>query len=459
MVFAKGIVEAKPVVHNERLTFSSQFATNMVCECFSGVTSESSTFVRQGPPSCFYSHVEIEWGDLAFYGIIATLLTSNLPGKVKGNMEQKARLIYGSTYAEGEISNMDLRWLIGMRLPDPHFFIEFGDSDEERFLLASPLEAGRAENEAKHCKVISLGEEKAIPVIVRLMEEHGVSTLILHPQTPIEIYEELEEKGINDIEVGKYPWYPKRMVKTEEEVNWILEVQGKIEEVLYLCFERLQRAEIQDGIVTESGAALTSEIMRKFIELELYQRDCASIDTIVSSGKQSAFPHKFGSGPLKAHVPIVFDIYPYSRTTGYFADMTRTGFKGKPTASVMWMYGIVLEGQKKGIAKVKAGADGYDIHKEIEDFFDRKGFRTDRKKGFGFTHGTGHGFDLRVHALHWISRHHEILEKGAVVTVEPGLYYPEEEAGIRIEDMVLVEENGCRNLTKFPKDLKSMVIA
>jgi Xaa-Pro aminopeptidase len=112
----------------------------------------------------------------------------------------------------------------------------------------------------------------------------------------------------------------------------------------------------------------------------------------------------------------------------------------------------VKDAQEEAITKIHDGADGARIHQGICDRFEAAGYRTGVVNGRmqGYFHGTGHGVGLDIHEAPRISRTGSLLQEGHIVTVEPGLYYPGLGA-IRIEDMVLVTKDGCRNLTQFPK--------
>jgi Xaa-Pro aminopeptidase len=115
----------------------------------------------------------------------------------------------------------------------------------------------------------------------------------------------------------------------------------------------------------------------------------------------------------------------------------------------------VLDAQEGCIAGVKHGVNGKILHDEIRANFEKQGYKTEPRKGkmVGYFHGTGHGVGLDIHEAPSIGGRDSVLETNAVVTVEPGLYYPGV-GGVRLEDMVLVTKSGCRNLTRFPKKLK-----
>jgi len=119
------------------------------------------------------------------------------------------------------------------------------------------------------------------------------------------------------------------------------------------------------------------------------------------------------------------------------------------------MYEAVEKSQARALALIRAGAEGDAIHREVQQVMENRGFTTGQVNGRlqGFFHGTGHGLGLEIHELPRISKQPATLRAGNVVTVEPGLYYPQV-GGVRLEDVVVVTETGCRNLTHFPKDLE-----
>jgi Xaa-Pro aminopeptidase len=185
------------------------------------------------------------------------------------------------------------------------------------------------------------------------------------------------------------------------------------------------------------------------------ERECVAQHTIVACGIQACDPHNQGSGPLYADQPIVFDVFPQSSRTRYFADMSRTVVKGRASDGMKRLYDAVREGQQWGVEQVRAGMDGKAIHEGICERFAARGFETGMRDGRmqGFFHGTGHGVGLDIHEAPRVGKVNHLLQAGEVVTIEPGLYYPAIGAA-RIEDMVLVTADGGVNLTRFPKDLE-----
>jgi len=162
---------------------------------------------------------------------------------------------------------------------------------------------------------------------------------------------------------------------------------------------------------------------------------------------------------LRAGLPIVLDIFPFDKVSRYWGDMTRTVVRGTPPPEVARMWDAVLEAQQAGLDAVKPGANGRDVHLACCETFKKHGFGSvtkgyrDIQSDARFIHGTGHGVGLEIHEFPRVGDIDVTLEVGDVVTVEPGLYDPRF-GGIRIEDLVVVTESGCRNLTTLPKTFR-----
>jgi len=165
---------------------------------------------------------------------------------------------------------------------------------------------------------------------------------------------------------------------------------------------------------------------------------------IVASGKRSAQPHGFATGKrIKSGDLVVIDfgaVY-----NGYCSDITRTSVVGKPTLKQRKIYRVVREAQKKAIKAIRAGKACFEIDRAARQYIEDRGF------GKYFIHNTGHGIGRKVHQAPKISkRNRRRLRKGMVITIEPGIYI-KGWGGVRIEDMVLVTQRGCKVLTKAHK--------
>jgi Xaa-Pro aminopeptidase len=364
--------------------------------------------------------------------------------------------------------------LSGFLAPDPVIFLRAAG---KRYLAVSALEYGRAEKEVPADELISFdeldltrlarelksGARAFAAATANLLKKFGAegSPVTVPPHFGVAYADELRARGIK-IEPDGRLFADLRRGKTQEEVSHIEEAQRALEEACAHAADVLEEAEIaSDGTLRWRGETLTSELLRSEIDVELLRRGCAAEEgTITAGGPQAADPHERGSGPLKAGETIILDIFPRSQTSRYYADMTRTFVKGEPDDELQNMYDAVLEAQETALSMIKAGVNGRDVHDKVSDILHEKGYKTgkhDQKPGEplteGFFHGTGHGVGLEVHEAPRVSTVDEKLRAGDVVTVEPGLYQPGL-GGVRIEDLVVVTESGCRNLTRFPKDFR-----
>ena len=206
------------------------------------------------------------------------------------------------------------------------------------------------------------------------------------------------------------------------------------------------------GRLIWNGEVLTSEILRGEIDLEMVKLGMLPTGTICAGGEQGSQPHNVGSGPLFANRPIVMDIFPRSAETGYWGDLTRTVVRGRAPEIVRKAYDAVLAARELGKSLIAVGADPAEIHRAAAASMEKAGFRTgqNEKSAFGFFHGLGHGVGLDIHESPRLSpRNANPLRGGEVVTVEPGLYYPEW-GGIRLEDLVYLSPgNGPQCLTEL----------
>ncbi len=344
--------------------------------------------------------------------------------------------------------------------PDSFIYLEVKG---ERLMVMSDLEMDRAKTQASVDRVLSYSEieRKAkkqgikdpttIDIVNIVLKEFKARRLLVPANFPFIYATRLQELGYS-LKPKRDPFYEQRVIKSTEEVRHIELSQRATEEAVTPAHDLLRRATIRDGELWCDGAVLTSERVKQLINVELMKRNCVAQHTIVAGGEQACDPHNEGSGPLPAHRSIIFDVFPRSATSRYFADMSRTVIRGTVSPELRRLYGAVKDAQEEAITKIKDGADGMKIHQDICSRFEKAGYKTGLVNGRmqGYFHGTGHGVGLDIHEAPRISRTGSLLQEGHVVTVEPGLYYPGLGA-VRIEDMVLVTKDGCRNLTNFPK--------
>ena len=234
------------------------------------------------------------------------------------------------------------------------------------------------------------------------------------------------------------------MNEIHEKVKYICDVQHAVEAAMQAVINYIY-----------SSHQPSSEQAHAIIDEVLTQHGCESPEYhIVAGGEQAVEPHEHGFGVLKSGVPIVIDIYPRSKETGYFADMTRTICIGDACDDIKKMYQTVYAAQQHAINMIKPGVLCADIQKAVENYFEDQGYRTygigtEFTFAEGFVHGVGHGVSDTLHDRPRIGRGtKDVLSIGDVITIEPGLYYKDIGA-VRIEDMFLVTQDGYDRLSNF----------
>jgi len=179
-------------------------------------------------------------------------------------------------------------------------------------------------------------------------------------------------------------------------------------------------------------------------------------ETILSQGRDAGVPHSRGdaSALLRPSVPLVLDIFPADRTSGYFFDTTRTFCIGPIPAELEAMHAEVLEAFERARDAVRPGQPASSYQALVCDFFEAKGhatLRSDPRTVSGYVHGLGHGVGLDIHEKPSFAlnpQNKDLIETGDIITIEPGLYYPDREIGIRIEDTFVVTETGVETLCR-----------
>lgn len=226
-----------------------------------------------------------------------------------------------------------------------------------------------------------------------------------------------------------------RIIKDADEVG-LLEKSAAIASAALLDV----LAQIKPGAV-ERDIALSLEIFMKRAGA-----DDKSFDFIVASGPHGALPHGKAGSRVLGHGELVTIDYG-AVYQGYHSDETVTVAVGEPDSRQKEIYGIVKDAHDLAMAAVRPGVTFKELDCAARDFIESKGY------GSYFGHGLGHGVGLEVHENPTVSFKSEgVVEAGMVFTIEPGIYIPDW-GGVRIEDTVLVETDGCRLLTKVPKEL------
>jgi len=374
-------------------------------------------------------------------------------------------------YADG-YKFPDVYHLTRFLAPDPIIAIEDGN---EIVIVASSLEEGRARKQSRATKVFNIDafggkdfmamgmsrEEMDANVIARFLASRGTKRVAVAPYFPIGMAERLRGLGI-ELEVAK-DLGERRRAKRPDEIEALQAAQRACEDAWAKGVDALRRTTVgKDRVLQLDGEPFTAERLRAVVEGRLLELGYASDGAIIAPGPQAADPHMIGTGPLHAGEPIVMDIFPQHKMTRYWADMTRTVSKGEPPAEIRKIYDVVKRAQDAGIEALRPGVTGREVHELVEDIIWKAGYDTLRpgqKKDpndptpRGFIHSTGHGVGLEIHEAPNIARSGTTpLLAGDVVTIEPGVYDPAI-GGVRLEDMLVITENGARNLTQAPREL------
>jgi Xaa-Pro aminopeptidase len=264
-----------------------------------------------------------------------------------------------------------------------------------------------------------------------------------------------------------------RRQKDDREIEAIARAQDVTEIVMRRACEMIGNAEvISDGMVFDGkeiqaaipgqlfsdGELLTSQLVRTKIDQWLLEFGFSNPESIVACGPQGGDCHEHGSGPLVTGKAIIVDIFPRDKATLYNGDCTRTVVHGHVPAKLERMHAAVLAAKAAAIEAIRPGITGHAVHEVTASVIKQHGFEmrlpidSDPSDFTAMTHGTGHGLGLEVHESPLLAENGVAILEGDVLTVEPGLYC-KSLGGIRVEDMVVVTADGCRNLNRLPQGL------
>jgi Xaa-Pro aminopeptidase len=364
--------------------------------------------------------------------------------------------MYADTFRSPE-----LRHEIPLGIPDP---ILYGEKNGEKHVVTHSMEGAR---------LAELGLFQ-----LHLLDELGVDELLASDPTPSQFRAEMALRGVkamgitsavvpegfplwlgdhlrgNGVEVtpDRDFFEDRRRVKTDSQLAGMRRAQRAAEAAMDACRELL-RTRVQNG-------GLTVEEVKSAMNVVFASHGTSADDFIVAPGAQGAVGHDMGSGPISAGVPIVVDIWPRDNESFVYCDMTRTFVVGEVPDQVREWHRLVKEALDRAISEIKDGASGKAIFDGTCELFEAAGEPTQRTKKAGealvdgFFHGLGHGVGLEVHEQPGLGQlSHKPLQTGDVVTVEPGLYR-KGYGGVRLEDLILVTDNGAENLTSYPYDLE-----
>ncbi len=351
------------------------------------------------------------------------------------NIERVSAILSDEHHGALITSDVSRRYLCGFQSSAGVILI----TGEKSYLLIDSRYFDKARERVKDCEVILL--DSVFEQLKELLIKHDIRRLSVESErmTLSELDRYREKLHFIDFDTTSAlsdRLNYMRVIKTPEEVEKIKAAQRIAEK----AYDRLV-SNIRVGMTEKQVAATLDYYMMG------YGADGLSFDTIAASGVNSASPHAVPTDkPLKKGEFLTLDFG--ALLDGYHSDMTRTLCVGRPTAKMEEVYNSVLQANLDAIDAVRP-----DICGKVVDSVARSTLNAFGGYEQYFGHGLGHGVGLEIHEAPTMSkRSTSMLKAGMIVTVEPGVYISGE-FGVRIEDMVLVTENGCENLTETSKRL------
>ncbi len=354
----------------------------------------------------------------------------------------------------------DMRYAIKARVTDPVLYLKTDDMSYV-FLDNREIDVFREENQNEFLEAVLVDRFTAearensddVPfahkLVYCILRKHGVfgDVIYVSGSFPLDLADYLRGKGAK-LHVTR-SLFPERELKTQEEEEFVRDSIMRTQKAFVAVEEILRESVIKGSHILFEGEILTTDYIKSVVDAIFLENNLLSVEgMIVSSGAHSSIPHHEGFGQVVPHAPIIVDLFPQDRLTGYFADMTRTYVKGQPTNEFRRMYSTVLEAQEKVIDIIAPGISAKEIYNITSKLILDKGYHVGDK---GFVHGVGHGLGLDVHEAPSLgSAGDDVLKIGHIITVEPGLYYSDY-GGVRIEDAVVVTKDGCNTLSNHPK--------
>jgi Xaa-Pro aminopeptidase len=373
-------------------------------------------------------------------------------------------LIYGDSFRSA-----DMRHAVPLGVPDPFLYAE---QNGARHVFANSMEGARLEElglfdvhlheEFGVDELIEAGlprREITAQLALRGVASVGIERAAVPENFPVWLADRLRATGVQ-LEVNQELFDDRRRAKTEAQLAGMRRAQRAAEAAMDACRELLRKAEIRGDELLLDGEQLTVERVKADMNIVFASHDTTADEYIVAPGAQGAVGHDMGSGPIRPSTPLIVDIFPRDNGSAVFTDMTRTFVVGDVPDEVREWHRLVREALDRAISEVRPGADPRAIFEGTCEIFEGAGEQTPRTKTpgeplvDGFFHGLGHGVGLEVHEQPGLGQiSDKKLVAGDVVTIEPGLYRAGY-GGVRLEDIVLVTEDGAEVLTDYPYDLE-----
>jgi Xaa-Pro aminopeptidase len=373
-------------------------------------------------------------------------------------------LIVGDT-----LRTPELRHEVALGIPDPFVYTE---KDGQRIVVVSAMEAMRIETlgagldvrptedfGADEIRRSGLGlHEAALRQTVQIVQGLGLERATVPAGFPLGHADALRAAGVELI-VDQGLFDDRRRRKSDAELAGIRRAQKAAEIGVDTARDVLARAQRANGGLTLDGEPLTCELLKEHIQSAFLANGALAEEMIVSHGPQTAIGHDMGSGPIGADDVVLLDLFPVDLESACYADITRMIFVGDGGGELRDWHVLCREALELAAAEVRPGVNGGDIHRLVSRFFADLGHTTQLTKQEGevlrdgFYHALGHGVGLEVHESPSLGMLGEELVAGDVITIEPGLYR-HGVGGVRVEDLLLVTDDGYERLTDCPYDLE-----
>ena len=369
------------------------------------------------------------------------------------------------------IRSPEMRHEIAEAIMDPITFLEH---DGLRIVIGSWLEESLFESREdirdEFWNSEDLGREDLIrdkswpvplidsEIVRRSLERIGSSKVVVPPSFGVLVADYLRDAGI-EVVVDAEAWDARRRRKAPWEIEGIERAQRAAETAMMVAARLLREAEPASGDrLRFEGEILTAEFIRESMTAALSTQGAECEEIIIHSGDAFLGGHEIGVGPILPDKTCIIDCFPRDRRTGCHSDMTRTFVPGTASEDVRRLHDHCLAALRVAQEAIQPGRD--DHHARVAEYFHNQGFPTrDHYSGDGpllegFPHSLGHGVGLEVHEKPWLGRRPDALVEGDVVAIEPGLYF-KGIGGVRLEDTVLVTEDGIEYITDpLPYDLE-----
>jgi Xaa-Pro aminopeptidase len=374
-------------------------------------------------------------------------------------------LIYGDTLRSAE-----MRHELPLMVPDPFLYAEV---DGRRHVVVGSLESPRLRALDDGLDIHALEEfglddllagganrdDAWLEIAARACHALDIAAAAVPAEFPVELADRLRGAGVA-VSPDRELFKARRRVKSSAELAGIRHAQAAAEAGMRAAVKLLRAAESREDGLFVDGRPLSCELLKEAISESVAAAGASVGDAlIVSHGAQTAVGHELGSGPIKSGEPVVIDLWPRDPESACFADMTRTFVVGNVPDEIRRFHSLTRDALERSRESVRAGIAGLEVFRLACEIYARAGLPTQLTKvpgeplESGFFHSLGHGVGLQVHEAPILGRGPDMLLAGDVVTLEPGCYAPGV-GGCRLEDLVLVTEDGCETLTQFPYDLE-----